>query len=207
MSHHWRRRPAAGDAGTKLLRRARAIQAGPQDRITAELSDLQKSLAETEIPLSDRHALRQVIGELQQAAKKQSKQHAAESAGVVREARQQLLDAAEKQGGHAMIVGEVPEAPVEQVREAVDWLRTQAGSAAILLGMRSSEGKPMLLAAMTDDLVARGLHAGELIKAVAEHIGGRGGGKPNLAQAGGKNSDGVPEALKAGAAWLRERVR
>jgi len=102
-------------------------------------------------------------------------------------------------------VGEVPDAPVEQLREAADWLRTQAGSAAVLLGMRGDGARPVLLAAITDDLVRAGLHAGNLVRDLAPHIEGRGGGKPNLAQAGGRNAGGLAAALKAGAdAWRKQ---
>ena len=71
------------------------------------------------------------------------------------------------------------------------------------------EGKPVLVAAVSQDLVDRGLHAGELVKEAARHVGGGGGGKPTLAQAGGKDASrpergvggrrpvgGIPPALK-----------
>jgi alanyl-tRNA synthetase len=57
------------------------------------------------------------------------------------------------------------------------------------------DGRPTIIAAVTEDLVKRGLHAGELVKAVAQVVGGSGGGRPNLAQAGGKDGDKLPEAL------------
>ena len=53
----------------------------------------------------------------------------------------------------------------------------------------------MLLAAMTDDLIKKGLKAGDLIKNIASIVDGRGGGKPQMAQAGGKNPKNLPEAL------------
>jgi alanyl-tRNA synthetase len=138
--------------------------------------------------------------------KQQSKQEAKQSAGAVREVRQQLLDNAERVNGAAIIVGELPEAPVEQIREAADWLRTQAGSAALCLGSRAG-GKPLLLAAMTDDLVKKGLKAGDLIKEIAPAIDGRGGGKPNLAQAGGTNPEGLAKALASAGEWLKAKLK
>ena len=112
---------------------------------------------------------------------------------------------AERIGGSAIIVGELPEVPIEQVREAADWLRTEAGSAVVCLAV-CTEGKPMLIAAMTDDLVKKGLKAGELIQTIVPAIDGRGGGKPDIAQAGGKNPDGIPQALAAASDWLRQKL-
>jgi len=195
------------EAGRRLREKAASIQAGPPDGVAAGLAELQREMPEVEIPLADRVALRDAVAGLQQIAKRQSKQVSAESAGAIRAVRQQLLDAAERINGHALIVGEVPSAPVEQIREAADWLRTQAGSAAVLLGMRGEGGKPLLLAAVTEDLKKNGLHAENLIREIAAHIDGRGGGKPDMAQAGGKKAEGLAAALKAGAQALREQLR
>ncbi len=58
------------------------------------------------------------------------------------------------------------------------------------------DGRPMIVAAVTDDLVKRGLHAGNLVKELAGMLGGSGGGRPNMAQAGGKDASRLPEALQ-----------
>ena len=77
-------------------------------------------------------------------------------------------------------------------------MRRKAGSAAILVGVKGDEGKVTLLAAMTEDLVKKGLHAGNVVKALAGIVGGRGGGKPDMAQAGGNVPEKLGEALEAG---------
>jgi len=201
-----------GDRANKAIARARdllaqvqSIKSGPESQIAERLAELQKSMGEAEIPARDRHGLRAAIAELQQLAKQQSKQQAVESAGAVKGARQALLEKAERHNGIAIIAGELPEVPVVQIREAADWLRTQAGSAAVVLGA-VIEGKPLLLAAMTEDLVKKGLKAGDLIKHIVPAIDGRGGGKPDLAQAGGNKPEGVSEALAAAVAWLKEKI-
>jgi alanyl-tRNA synthetase len=76
----------------------------------------------------------------------------------------------------------------------VDQFRQKHPSAVIALAS-STEGKPALIAAVSPDLVARGLMAGELIKQLAGVIGGGGGGRPDLAQAGGKDASKLNEAL------------
>ncbi len=59
---------------------------------------------------------------------------------------------------------------------------------------------------MTDDLVKKGLKAGELIQAIVPAIDGRGGGKPNLAQAGGNKAEGIPQALALATEWIRKKL-
>jgi len=64
----------------------------------------------------------------------------------------------------------------------------------------------MLMASVSDDLIQKGVKAGDWIKAVAPAVDGRGGGKPALAQAGGKNPAGIPQAIEKANAWVRERM-
>ena len=83
----------------------------------------------------------------------------------------------------------------EQMLQVVDRLRQKAGSAVVVLGW-AEEDKVSLVAAVTDDLVKKGGHAGNLIKAVAPLVGGKGGGKPNMAQGGGKDATKLPDAMR-----------
>ena len=145
------------------------------------------------------------VAGLQEEIKKLRKQVTKGAAADIKGVRQKILDDAERVGGVAIAVGELPEAPVVQVREAADWLRTQAGSAVVCLAT-VGDGKPMLLAAVTEDLVKKGIKAGDLIKDIAQHVEGRGGGKPELAQAGGLNPAGIPKALEAAKAWIRKKI-
>jgi len=105
-----------------------------------------------------------------------------------------LLDASEKTSGSAAIVGRLSTTSVDRAREAIDMLKKKAGSAAIVLAYEE-EGKVMLLAGVTDDLIAKGLKAGDLVKTIAPIVDGGGGGKPQMAQAGGKNPAKIDEAL------------
>jgi alanyl-tRNA synthetase len=69
------------------------------------------------------------------------------------------------------------------------------------------DGKPILVAAVTEDLVKRGLHAGKLVQVAAKVIGGGGGGRPTLAQAGGKDPSKISEALDSARAYIRENLK
>jgi alanyl-tRNA synthetase len=108
------------------------------------------------------------------------------------EARQ-LLDASEKIGDSAVIVGRLSTTSVERAREAIDMLKKKASSAAIVLAYEE-EGRVMLLAGVTDDLIKK-LKAGDIVKTIAPIVEGAGGGKPQMAQAGGKNPAKIDEAL------------
>ncbi|MGL4422777.1 MAG: alanine--tRNA ligase [Gemmataceae bacterium] len=96
---------------------------------------------------------------------------------------------------HKLVVVELPTAPVEQLRTQLDRVRQMAKSALIVF-VTQDEGKVPLIVALTPDLVSAGLKANEFIKPLAELIGGKGGGKPDLAQAGGKIAAAIPQLLE-----------
>jgi len=117
-----------------------------------------------------------------------------------------LFDAATVVNGTRIIAGEFPLAPVEQMRTQADRLRQKAGSAIVVI-FNKDEGKVPILVALTNDLVERGLSAGEIIKPIAQAVGGSGGGKrADMAQAGGKDpskiADAVAKAIEVGRAAL-----
>jgi alanyl-tRNA synthetase len=90
------------------------------------------------------------------------------------------------------------------LRVTLDQLKDKLGSAVVVLATES-EGKVSLIAGVTRDLTDR-LKAGELIRAVAEKVGGKGGGRPDMAQAGGNDPAGLPAALALVDDWVRQRV-
>ena len=105
-----------------------------------------------------------------------------------------LLAQAHQVNGVNVVALQVEAPDAAMLREMSDWFRDRLGSAVVVLGT-ISEGKPSFIATVTDDLVKRGLHAGKIVKAVAEVVGGGGGGKPAMAQAGGKDASRIGEAL------------
>jgi len=96
----------------------------------------------------------------------------------------------------AVVCAHIVDADAQTLRDMSDRLREMLGSAVVVLAT-VVDGKPQMIAAVTDDLVRRGLHAGELVKGVARIVGGGGGGKAALAQAGGRDPGRLPEALAA----------
>ncbi len=106
-----------------------------------------------------------------------------------------MLAGASEVKGARVVVGEIPAAPEEALRRQIDRLRQKSGSSIVVLGW-VDEGKAGLMAAATDDLVKKGAHAGKLVQEAAKVIGGKGGGRPQLAQAGGKEPGQLAQALQ-----------
>ncbi len=128
------------------------------------------------------------------------------AAGDALAAANQLAQAAEQIGDASVIVGALPAVDVEQGRTAIDSLKKKCGSAAIVFGIAAEDGKVMLLAGVTDDLIKKGLKAGDIVKEIAPIVGGGGGGRPNMAQAGGKDADKLDEALNRAKAFIAEKL-
>jgi alanyl-tRNA synthetase len=107
---------------------------------------------------------------------------------------EELLSKAKHTDGVTMIVAKIPSASMNVLREMGDSLLEKSKSALVVLGTLQ-DGKPGFVAMVTPDLIAKGLHAGEIVKQVAGVTGGSGGGKPGIAQAGGKDGSKIEEAL------------
>jgi alanyl-tRNA synthetase len=116
-----------------------------------------------------------------------------------------LLAKSEKIGQTSLVIGRLSSTSIDRAREAVDMLKAKAKSAAIVLGF-DEEGRATLLAGMTDDLVKKGLKAGDIVKAIAPIVDGGGGGRPQMAQAGGKDPGKIDDALVRAAELIRERL-
>jgi alanyl-tRNA synthetase len=97
--------------------------------------------------------------------------------------------------GVKVVVGEVSQVDREGLRQLVDSLRQKLGSGVVALGMPEN-GKVALIAGVTKDLTAK-VHAGKLIQALAKQVGGSGGGRPDLAEAGGKDTSALKSALQS----------
>ncbi len=105
-----------------------------------------------------------------------------------------LLDEAVEVEDVQVLVAQVEASNVDTLREMSDRFRDKLGTAVVGLGAIIDE-QPMLVVALTKDVVEKGLHAGKLAGAAAKQMGGGGGGRPNMAQAGGKDPGGLPAAL------------
>jgi alanyl-tRNA synthetase len=195
----------ADEFGAALVAQAEQLLSGPPENVSEELPQLQNTLLTAVLPQRHRLRLNALMAELQKIVKAEEKDLLAQGATLVKDRLLALLPNAPRIGDTTVLVEEMPDAPPEQLKHGVDIIKQKCGSAAILLGMRTDD-KATLLAAMTDDLVKRGLKAGDLVKAVAKLVSGGGGGPPTMAQAGGKDPAKLLEALEAGRAWINERL-
>jgi len=106
--------------------------------------------------------------------------------------------------GAKVLAAALDGADVKTLRETMDKLKDKLGSAAIVLSS-VAEGKVTLIAGVTNDLTSK-VKAGELVNHVAQQVGGKGGGRPDMAQAGGTNPAGLPAALASVPSWVGERL-
>jgi alanyl-tRNA synthetase len=108
--------------------------------------------------------------------------------------------------GARVLAAQVDVPNVERLRDMADWFRDRVDSGVAVLGT-ISDGKPVIIAAVTEDLIARGVKAGDLARDVAQIVGGSGGGRPNMAQAGGRHPERLAEALAAVAGLVEAALK
>ena len=106
-----------------------------------------------------------------------------------------LMNQLETLNGKQVLIAQPTEVTSDTLREMSDWFKNKIQQNGVIVLGADIAGKPSVLVAVTDDLVKTGLKAGDLIKPIAAEVGGGGGGRPNLAQAGGKDSSKLPQAL------------
>jgi alanyl-tRNA synthetase len=116
-----------------------------------------------------------------------------------------LAAAAVDVDGVKILATRVDGADAGALRSALDQLKSRLGSAIIVLGSAESSAKVLLVAGVTPDQTSR-IRAGELIAAVAAQVGGKGGGRPDFAQAGGNDPQALDQALASVAPWVRARL-
>ncbi|QGG46718.1 alanine--tRNA ligase [Heliorestis convoluta] len=116
-----------------------------------------------------------------------------------------LLQKQENIAGVPVLAVQVQVPNMDGLRQMADFLKEKMPRAVLVLAS-VSEGKVNLLAVVTKDLIQQGLHAGQLIKETAKIVGGGGGGRPDMAQAGGKDPSKVTEALVAARAWVKNKL-
>jgi alanyl-tRNA synthetase len=119
---------------------------------------------------------------------------------------EQLVAAAVDVAGVKIVAADVPGGTPQSMRDLIDQLRRKASPVAVLLGAKQAEGKVMLIAGLSRDLVDRGLDSVQWINGAAALVGGKGGGRADLAQAGGKLTEKLGEALDLGRKQLEKQL-
>jgi alanyl-tRNA synthetase len=119
---------------------------------------------------------------------------------------QKLLGEAEIINGVPVVIGQIHVSDIDEIRKIADIACDKLNNGAVVLGAIIGD-KVNFVAKVSKDAVAKGIHAGNIVKAAAKIAGGGGGGRPDMAQAGGKLTDKLAEALEAASATVREQVK
>ncbi len=117
-----------------------------------------------------------------------------------------VMDQATEVGGVRLLAASVAGVDMNGLRDLGDQLKDKLGEGVVVLASEK-DGKVNLVAMATKEAMDKGAHAGNLIKAIAAKVGGGGGGRPNMAQAGGKNPTGIPDAVEAVKDVLKGQIR
>jgi len=196
---------AANAAGLAMIGLVNYRTKEPGDDLATWLPVFQGNFNEAVIPLTARHQLRERIAALQETVKKEQKQAASVSGEAAMDAVGKLFESAEAVNGVTIVVGEVPLAGPDALRGAIDWVRNKTEASAVFL-VTSSDEKVTLIAGMSKSVVKQGIKAGDLIKVISPIVGGRGGGRPDMAQGGGNDPSAIPQAIERAKAWLSEKL-
>ena len=145
--------------------------------------------------------LEQLLAEQKETAKELEKLKAKMAGGAADE----MLNSKVEIGGVAVLAAEVKDMDGNALRTMGDQLKQKLGSGVVVLAS-GKDGKVSLMAMATDDVVKKGVHAGNIIKAAAAVCGGGGGGRPNMAQAGGKDASKIADALEKAKAVVAEQL-
>ncbi len=159
-----------------------------RDTVVKELGDRFKAKPE-ELP--------ERITNLQQELKATQKQLEAVKAELAIANSQQLLTTAETIGEFKLIVAELDDADAESLKTAAERLQQKLGESAVVLGSATTDGKVNFVVAFSKTVNNKGLQAGKFIGGIAKICGGGGGGRPNLAQAGGRDATQLKAALES----------
>ena len=118
-----------------------------------------------------------------------------------------LLQTAETIGEHKIIIAQMADIDAESLKDAAERLLQKIGNGAVVLGSIPEAGKVSIVAAFSPEVNKKGVQAGKFVGTIAKICGGGGGGKPNLAQAGGRDASKLPEALETGKSDLLSALK
>ena len=175
-------------------------KAASDDQLPPIVLALTQMIADGGLPLRAKRAAQSAVVEFQ-ARQKQFEKLAKRAGGTDAVAAvAELLASAPSVGDGKLVVGEIVGATDDGLRSAVDSIKAKSPSYAAMLAA-AADGKVTFVAAVSDDLIARGLKAGDWVRETAKAAGGGGGGRPNHAQAGGKDPAKLGEALDVARAY------
>ncbi len=185
----------------------RRIEALTGDNVFAYYQQIEEELARAAkaaktIPAN----LTEKIGHMMAEIKALQSENESLKSKAAKEALGDVMNQVAEVKGVKLLAASVDGVDMNGLRDLGDQLKAKLGEGVVVLAS-SMDGKVNLVAMATDEAMAKGAHAGNLIKGIAGLVGGGGGGRPNMAQAGGKNPEGIQQAIEQSKAVLEGQLR
>ena len=169
------------------------------EKLSADLAEASAAAKTTPDKLTERiETMQGEIKALQSENEKLKNQMAKDAVGNV-------MDQVVEINGVKLLAVALKDTGMNELRNLGDQFKEKLGNGVVVIAS-AADGKVNLMATATDEAIKAGAHAGNLIKGIAALVGGGGGGRPNMAQAGGKNPDGIQAALKKAAEVLKDQL-
>ena len=185
----------------------RRIEALTGEGVFAYYKEIEKRQAEIAAMLKTSPAeIEEKIAHLQAEVKALHSENDSLKAKMAQDAVGDVMNQVQEVKGVKLLAVSLTDVDMNGIRDLGDQLKEKLGEGVVVLASVAG-GKVSLLAMVTDQAQKAGAHAGNLIKGMAAIVGGGGGGRPNMAQAGGKNPAKVPEALEAAAGILADQIK
>ncbi|MBX2852041.1 MAG: alanine--tRNA ligase [Phycisphaeraceae bacterium] len=185
-----------------LLHRAESLKDAAADKLADEIDTITKAVAEQQTPLVLRGKVQSALAVLSDKLKQHQKAQESQQGEAVVELARAIADSADD----TVICVKVNGADAKSLRTAMDVIRSKKPDAAMMLAADAGEGKVALLASVPKDVIAKGLKAGDWVKHTAPIVGGGGGGRPDMAQAGGKDPSKIEEALESAKQFAEDKL-
>jgi alanyl-tRNA synthetase len=185
-----------------LLHRAESLVEAPAKQLGNEIEAITKAMADQQAPLVLRGKIQAALATLAEKVKQFQKEQESQQGEAVVEVAREISESADD----TVICVNVEGADAKSLRTAMDVIRSKKPNAAMMLAADAGEGKVALLASVPKDLIAKGLKAGDWVKHTAPIVGGGGGGRPDMAQAGGKDPSKIEEALESAKQFAQEKI-
>lgn len=184
----------------------RRIEALTGQGLIAYYNQVEKQLGEVAkvLKAAPSEAARKVMA-MQEEIKALSKENEKMKAKMAKAAAGDITSEAAEIAGIRVLIKQLSDVDMNAMRDLGDEAKQKLGEAVVVFATEK-DGKVNLMATATEGAIARGAHAGNLIKEIAALVGGGGGGRPNMAQAGGKNPSGIPEALAKAEEVLKSQL-
>ncbi len=153
---------------------------------------------------SSRDEIEDKVKHLVERLREQDKTLAQLKSKLASQAGSDLSELAEDIGGTKILAAQLEGADSKTLRDTLDQLKNKLGSSAILLASENA-GKVLIIAGVSKDKTGD-IKAGDLVNVAAAEVGGKGGGRPDMAQAGGDKPENIPQALQAAKSWLQANL-